>query len=68
MKLCFVSVNGPREPYLLDELRTYPSAIIGVTENVSHSTAEKCQITVVHSFSCNAQIKCFRTHLDLDMF
>jgi hypothetical protein len=23
MKLCFVSVNGPREPYLLDEPRTY---------------------------------------------
>jgi hypothetical protein len=22
MKLCFVSVNGPREPYVLDELRT----------------------------------------------
>jgi hypothetical protein len=22
MKLCFVSVNGPREPYLLDEPRT----------------------------------------------
>jgi hypothetical protein len=21
MKLCFVSVNGPREPYLLDETR-----------------------------------------------
>jgi hypothetical protein len=21
MKLCFVSVNGPREPYLLDEPR-----------------------------------------------
>jgi hypothetical protein len=23
MKLCFVSVNGPREPYLLDEPRIY---------------------------------------------
>jgi hypothetical protein len=24
MKLCFVSVNGPREPYLLDEPRISP--------------------------------------------
>jgi hypothetical protein len=23
MKLCFVSVNGPREPYLLDEPRMF---------------------------------------------
>jgi hypothetical protein len=27
MKLCFVSVNGPREPYLLDEPRIWHLAI-----------------------------------------
>jgi hypothetical protein len=30
MKLCFVSVNGPREPYLLDEHRVMPYSLAAV--------------------------------------
>jgi hypothetical protein len=46
----------------------YPSVTKGVTENVSHSTVTMCRCTIKHSFSCNSQIKCFRTRVDTDIF
>jgi hypothetical protein len=52
-------------------LSTYPSILIRVTENISHSTAKMCRSTIMHvqhSFRCNSQTKCFRTHVDMDIF
>jgi hypothetical protein len=39
----------------------------GVTENISHSAAKMCRRTIMQSFSCNSQIKCFQTHVDTDI-
>jgi hypothetical protein len=39
--------------------------------NISHSAAKMCRSTILHvphSFSYNSQIKCFRTHVDMDIF
>jgi hypothetical protein len=47
---------------------TYPSVMIGVTKNISHSTAKMCSSTIMHSFSSNSQIKRFRTHVDVGIF
>jgi hypothetical protein len=47
---------------------TYPSVMIGVIENISHSAAKTCRSTIMHSFSYNSQVKCFRTHVDTDIF
>jgi hypothetical protein len=44
------------------------SVMINVTENTSHSTAKMCRSTIIHYFSYNSQIKCFRKHVDMDMF
>jgi hypothetical protein len=49
---------------------TYPSVMIAVTENISHSAADMCRSTVMHvqcSFSHNSQMKYFRTRGDLDI-
>jgi hypothetical protein len=35
---------------------TYPSVMIGVAENISHSTTKICRSTVMQSFSYNSQI------------
>jgi hypothetical protein len=40
-------------------------------ENISHSAAEMCRSTFMHvqySFSYNSQMKCFRTHVGVDIF
>jgi hypothetical protein len=42
--------------------------MIGVTENISHSTAKMCWGTIIQSFNCNSQIKYVRTHVDVDIF
>jgi hypothetical protein len=50
---------------------TYPLVMIGVIGNILHSTAKMCQSTIKHvpySFSRNSQIKCFLTHVDVDIF
>jgi hypothetical protein len=50
---------------------TYPSVMIGVTENIFHSVAKMCKSTTTHaqySFSYNSQIKYCRTHADMDIF
>jgi hypothetical protein len=42
---------------------TYPSVMIGVTENTSHSTTKMYRGTIIliqYSFSCKSQIKYFR--------
>jgi hypothetical protein len=35
---------------------TYLSNMIGVNENISHSTAMMCRNTVIHSYICNSQM------------
>jgi hypothetical protein len=40
MKLCFVSVNGPREPYLLDEPQHYQHGRLEVHLSVGEGQAE----------------------------
>jgi hypothetical protein len=47
---------------------TYSSVMIIVIENISHSTAKMRRKAIMHSFSYNSQIKCFRTHVDMDSF
>jgi hypothetical protein len=44
---------------------TYAPVLIGVTGNISHSTANR---SWQYSFSYNSQIKCFRTHVYMDGF
>jgi hypothetical protein len=46
---------------------TYPSVMIGVIENISHSTAKICRSTIMHFFSYNLQIRCFRASIDMDI-
>jgi hypothetical protein len=55
MKLCFVSVNGPREPYLLDESRRYAA----IDCLVQHGNCS-C------SCSCIAQPSVDRRAIELD--
>jgi hypothetical protein len=43
MKLCFVSVNGPREPYLLDEPRITVSTNFANACPVTQYRVEYCQ-------------------------
>jgi hypothetical protein len=48
---------------------TYPLVMIGVIENILHSTAEMCRNAITrvdYSFSYNSQIQCFRTHADME--
>jgi hypothetical protein len=40
MKLCFVSVNGPREPYVLDEPRT-SLTVVGLRSLASYGDVEE---------------------------
>jgi hypothetical protein len=47
---------------------THPSVMIGVIENIWHSAAKMCRSTIMHSFSYKSQMKCFRTHADIDIF
>jgi hypothetical protein len=42
--------------------------MIGVTENISHSTAKMCHSNTMHSFWYKSQIKRFSTHVDMDIF
>jgi hypothetical protein len=43
----------------------YLSVLIGVIENISHSTANRSR---QYSFSYKSEIKCFGTHVDMDIF
>jgi hypothetical protein len=42
MKLCFVSVNSPREPYLLDELVCFNPFSVGGADSQCYSPVEVC--------------------------
>jgi hypothetical protein len=45
----------------------YPSVMIAVFENISHNVPKHHHAHIRYSFSCNSQIKCFRTHVDMDI-
>jgi hypothetical protein len=55
MKLCFVSVNGPREPYLLDETR--------ITNNTNYKKANKHTVTQTAGGTCISEIS--NTHSEM---
>jgi hypothetical protein len=44
------------------------SLMMGVSENISHSTAKTCQSIIMHSSSYNSQVKCFQTQVNMDIF
>jgi hypothetical protein len=50
MKLCFVSVNGPREPYLLDEPRIKLPIPISDLYQYSQTTQDALKQETAHSF------------------
>jgi hypothetical protein len=42
--------------------------MIAVTENTPLGRASMWRSAILYSFSCNSQIKCFRTHVDMDVY
>jgi hypothetical protein len=46
----------------------YPLVMIGVAEDISHSMAKMWWNIIMHYFSYNSQIKCFQTHVGMEIF
>jgi hypothetical protein len=46
----------------------YPSIMLHVVGNISHSTVKMCRSSIMHSLSHNSQIKCFQAYVHMGVF